>query len=189
MRPWKRLGIRTIHETRVLDLKEVSLQRPGHDEPVRFVLLRCPDWVNVIPITEDGRVILIRQYRSGTHEITLEIPGGMVDPGEAPAATAGRELTEETGWVAASVEEIGVVDPNPAIQDNRCHTFLAKGCRPVGETDFDPDEEIETLLVPLDKIPALIADGDISHALVVAAFYHLFVTRSREMQQQPSSLP
>lgn len=181
MRLWKRLGTRTIHETRVFNLEEISLQRPGRDEPVCYVQLRCSDWVNVIPITEDGRVILIRQYRSGTHEITLEIPGGMVDPGEAPAATAGRELTEETGWVAESVEELGVVDPNPAIQDNRCYTFLAKGCRPIGETDFDPNEEIETLLVPLDEIPALIADGDIRHALVVAAFYHLFVTRPKQV--------
>ena len=185
MRLWKRLGTRTKHETRVLDVQEIILERPGRDEPVRFVLLRCPDWVNVIPVTEDGRVILIRQYRSGTHEITLEIPGGMVDPGEAPAATAGRELTEETGWVAGSIEEIGVVNPNPAIQDNRCYTFLAKGCLPIGETDFDPNEEIETLLVPLDEIPALIADGDIRHGLVVAAFYHFFVTRSGKMQQQP----
>ena len=103
MKVWDRRGARILHETRIFTLEEVQLARPGREEPVRFVQLRCPDWVNVIPITEDGRVILIRQYRSGTHEITLEIPGGMVDPGEDPQTSATRELTEETGWVAASV--------------------------------------------------------------------------------------
>ncbi len=177
MNVWERLETRTIHETPILTLEEVQLARPGREEPVRFVQLRCPDWVNVIPLTEDGRVILIRQYRSGTHEVTLEIPGGMVDPGEDPVTSAGRELTEETGWVAGSVEKIGSVEPNPAFQDNRCHTYLAEGCRPVGETNFDPDEEIETVLVELVEIQRLIATGEIRHALVIAAFYHLLVTR------------
>jgi len=174
---WKRLGTGIIRETPIFTLEEVQLARPGREAPVRFVQLRCPDWVNVIPFTEDGRVILIRQYRSGTHEITLEIPGGMVDPGEDPLATAARELTEETGWVASSLEEIGSVNPNPAFQDNRCNTYLATDCRPVGETDFDPDEEIETVLFDLSEIPERIAAGEIRHALVIAAFYHLFVTR------------
>lgn len=174
---WERLETKTIHETAVLTLEEVALKRPGRETPVRFVQLRCPQWINVIPFTEDGRVILIRQYRSGTHEVTLEIPGGMVDPGEDPCVAAARELTEETGWVAETIEEIGAVDPNPAIQDNRCNTYLARGCRPVGRTDFDPDEEIETLLVDLAEVPRRIAAGEIRHALVVAAFYHLFVTR------------
>ena len=177
MEVWDRRGTKILHETRIFTLEEVQLARPGREEPVRFVQLRCPDWVNVIPITEDGRVILIRQYRSGTHEITLEIPGGMVDPGEDPQTSATRELTEETGWVAAAVEPIGVVTPNPAFQDNRCHTFLATGCRPSGETSFDPDEEIETVLATLEEIPQYIAAGEIRHALVVAAFYHLLVTR------------
>lgn len=177
MERWKRIGARTLHETPIFSLAEISLERPGRGAPVRFCQLRSPDWVNVIPFTEDGRVILIRQYRAGTHDITLEIPGGMVDPGESPDVSAGRELTEETGWVADELEEIGVVEPNPAFQDNRCHTFLATGCRSVGETDFDPDEEIETELVTLEEIPRLIASGAIRHALVIAAFYHLLVTR------------
>ena len=123
---WKRLETKTIHETPVLTLEEVALLRPGRDEPVRFVQLRCPQWVNVIPFTEDGQVILIRQYRAGTHEVTLEIPGGMIDAGEDPADAAARELAEETGYVAGSLEPLGVVQPNPAIQDNRCYTFLAR---------------------------------------------------------------
>ena len=178
MERWKRLGARTIHETGIFTLDEVRLARPGRAEHVDFALLRCPDWVNVIPMTGDGRVILIRQYRAGSHAVTLEIPGGMLDPGEDPATCAARELTEETGWVAGAVEELGAVEPNPAFQDNRCFTFLASGCCPVGETDFDPDEEIETVLTNLDEIPGLIAAGKIRHALVIAAFYPLFVTHA-----------
>jgi len=176
MEIWKRLDAKTIHETGIFTLDEVRLARPGRAEPVRFARLRCPDWVNVIPLTEDRGVILIRQYRAGRHAVTLEIPGGQVDSGEDPETCAARELTEETGWVAASLEELGAVEPNPAFQDNRCFTYLASGCRPVGETDFDADEEIETVIAELDEIPRLIAAGEIRHALVIAAFYHLFVS-------------
>jgi len=115
-------------------------------------------------------VLLIRQYRFGIEEFTLEIPGGMCDPGESPLKAAERELSEETGHRANSMAEIGWVHPNPAIQSNRCYTFLAKGLVPDGDPDPDPDEEIELVREPLLRIPELIAGGRITHALVVAAF-------------------
>jgi len=177
MKLWKRLGQRRLLRTRVFDVQELTLEHPGRAEPVDFYAISAGDWVNVIPLTGDGRVVLIRQYRAGTHEICLEIPGGMLDPGEEPAQAAARELAEETGFVAARLEPLGVVKPNPAIQDNRCFTFLALGCESRTTTDFDTDEHIETELVPLADIPAMIADGRIEHALVVAAFYHLLVTK------------
>jgi 8-oxo-dGTP pyrophosphatase MutT (NUDIX family) len=125
-------------------------------------------------VTPDGQVVLIRQFRHGVEEVTLEIPGGMVDEGEAdPSETARRELLEETGYEAAEMVPIGVVAPNPAFLDNRCYTFLARDVRQVSAPQFDGTEYIELELAPLETIPELIRGGRISHALVVAAFYHL----------------
>lgn len=138
-----------------------------------FYVVTAPDWINVIPVTEDDRVILVRQYRFGIEGSTLEIPGGMCDEGEPPADAARRELREETGYEAGELELLGSVHPNPAIQNNRCHSFLAPGVRRVGAPDPDTDEGIEVVEVPLSEIPGLIDGGKITHALVIAAFHYL----------------
>lgn len=124
----------------------------------------------MIPLTPDRRVLLIRQFRYGIDGFTVEIPGGMCDPGEAPMETARRELREETGYESAEWVELGWVYPNPAVQTNRCYTFLARDVRRVGEPKPDPSEAFEQLQVPLDEIPRMIGSGEINHALVVAAF-------------------
>ncbi len=173
---WKRRAARELLKTSIFRVDEVSLEHPDRGDLVPFFVIHSTDWVNVIPVTEDEEVVLIRQYRAGTDEIVLEIPGGMVDPGEDPAVAAARELAEETGYVASSVEALGVVQPNPAIQDNRCHTYLARGASLQVDQSFDTNEKIEVITVPLKDIPDMIRDGRIQHSLVVAAFYHLFVS-------------
>ena len=114
-----------------------------------------------------------------TGEVTLEIPGGMCDPGESPLEAARRELLEETGHEAQEMVELGWVHPNPAIQTNRCYTYLARDVRQVSEPAPDGNESFEQLSVPLSEIPQLIATRGITHALVVAAF-HLLTTNSGE---------
>jgi 8-oxo-dGTP pyrophosphatase MutT (NUDIX family) len=136
-------------------------------------VIEAPDWINVIPLTEDRRVLMVRQYRFGIEDFTLEIPGGMCDAGEAPEQAARRELREETGYEAGELVELGWVHPNPPIQNNRCYTFLAP--RPVKVAEPEPDlhERFEQVSVPLADVRRLIAERAISHALVLAAF-HLF---------------
>jgi 8-oxo-dGTP pyrophosphatase MutT (NUDIX family) len=105
----------------------------------------------------------------------LEIPGGLVDPGDDPVAAALRELREETGYTADLAGPLGYVHPNPAIQNNRCYTYLAHHCLPAGDPQQDEKEDISVVLIPLSDIPRMIRDGVITHALVIAAFYRYFM--------------
>jgi len=124
-------------------------------------------------LTPEQDVVLIRQFRFGTAELTLEIPGGLIDAGEAPAAAAARELLEETGYRAAHWTALGTIAPNPAFLRNRLFTFLAEGCTRVADPDPDPGEDIEVELHPLDRIDDMLAAGEITHALVAVAFQKL----------------
>ncbi len=168
---WKTLGTRRIAETPVFAVDVVSRRSPeGVDAD--FYVAAMPDWVNVVALTPDDELVLITQYRQGTDSITLEIPGGVVDEGESYLEAARRELREETGYEAAEWHEIGVVEPNPALQNNRCATLVALGARPTAETDFDEHEKIEITTVPMAEVSARVMSGEITHALVVAALYH-----------------
>jgi 8-oxo-dGTP pyrophosphatase MutT (NUDIX family) len=135
--------------------------------PRDIFVFRCPDWCNVVAETAEGELVLVWQYRYGTDAVSLEIPGGVIDPGEDPVTAAIRELREETGYEAESIELMSVVEPNPALQNNRCFTFLARGARLVGPTAFDDLEDLEVALVPRGDVPSLLDSGQITHALVV----------------------
>ena len=177
MRGWRRGPVTRLHECRIFDLTRVRFEA-GAEDPVRdFYVIESPDWVNIIPVTEDEQVVLVRQYRFGVGQPGLEVPGGMCDGNEPPLAAAIREMREETGYEAREVVPLGWVHPNPAVQNNRCHSFLARGARAVGSPTPDAEEEIEVELVPLTGIPDLIATGEITHSLVVAAF-HLMALRA-----------
>lgn len=137
--------------------------------PRDIFVFAVPDWCNVLAETPEGELVLVWQYRHGTDELSLEVPGGVIDPGEAPLDAARRELKEETGYEAESFELVSVVDPNPALQGNKCFTFLARGARPAGTTSFDDLEDLETVIVPRSELAGLIDDRVVTHALVVVA--------------------
>ena len=167
---WDKLDSTPQGEYYVFNVRQDRVRDPegdAHD----FYVIEADDWVNVIPVTDDGQVVCIRQFRHGTETVTLEVPGGVVDPGEDPAEAASRELLEETGYEAAEIVPLGAVDPNPALQNNQCYSYLAKGARRVTDQALDGTEDIDVELVDLDAIPQLITTGRITHALVVVAFY------------------
>jgi len=169
--PWRRLRTEPLGDFRIFRIRRDRIVSPRTQEEHDFYVLDGNDWVNVIPVTEEGNFLLIRQYRHGTATTTIEIPGGGIDArDESPLAAARRELLEETGYAAGSWSELGFVHPNPAIQSNRCFTFVARGCRRAGPPAFDPGEDIEIVETAPDEVRAMLRDGRITHSLVVAAF-------------------
>jgi 8-oxo-dGTP pyrophosphatase MutT (NUDIX family) len=178
VKPWQRVSSRIAHHFDVFDLLIEARVSPRTGATADTVVLECVDWVNVVALTPEEDVVLISQFRFGTQEVALEIPGGLIDPGEAPLEAARRELREETGYVAERWTPLGTVAPNPAIQRNRLHTYLAEACRLDGPQAQDPGEDIDVELVPLADVPRRIACGDIHHALVAVAFYKLELLRA-----------
>jgi ADP-ribose pyrophosphatase len=163
---WRRVREEPMSSYRVFDVSRVTLQDgAGRDRGDAFIM-RCRDWCNVLAITPNDEVVLIWQYRFGSDAMSLEIPGGVIDAGETPEHAALRELREETGYEAERVEPLVVVEPNPAMQDNRFHAFVARGARPTAVTKFDAMEELETVLLPLSRLEALLDGGQVTHSLV-----------------------
>jgi 8-oxo-dGTP pyrophosphatase MutT (NUDIX family) len=177
-KPWLRTASRILHDLRIFRLREDRYVSPRTQTEHGFFVLDTPDWVNVVALTPAGHVVLIRQFRFGRAAVTLEIPGGMVDPGESPLEAIARELREETGYVAERWTPLGAIDPNPAFLSNRCHTFLAEGCRLEHAPDLEGTEDITVEERPLDEVPRLLAEGAITHALVAIAFQKLDLYRS-----------
>ncbi len=172
LEPWPRLDSTVRASYEVFRVREDRCRSPRTGQVHSFYVIESNPWVNVIPLTPDGRIVCVEQYRHGIEAVTLEIPGGVVDAAdETPRQAARREMREETGYDSAGLVDLGVVAPNPAILNNRCYTFLAPDAHPVGGQHLDGTEEIAVTLVDAAEVPALIRSGRISHALVVAAFY------------------
>ena len=162
-------------ETRLFRQVMVLRKSPHTDREHDFTRLLCPDWVNVVAFTTDGELLLVEQFRHGIDASTLEVIGGVADPGEDPSTAGQRELLEETGFAPGTWMSLGSCLPNPAIQDNRCHFFLALECKPVAELDLDPSEELRVWAVPWPEAKALLKDGRIEHALVQVALLRMFL--------------
>jgi 8-oxo-dGTP pyrophosphatase MutT (NUDIX family) len=167
--PWKREGERVLASTRVLELKSVRYRNPSRGIERDFTVAHAPDWVNVVALTPDGRLVLVRQFRFGSGEFSLEVPGGVIEAGETPVAAGLRELSEETGYGGGAARLLGTVRPNPAIMDNRCHIVLVDGAVPSGPMHWDFDEEIEVSTAAVADALAWARSGRITHSLTVAA--------------------
>ena len=168
---WKKVSEQEPLDFHIFRLRQLEAADPRDGKPHPRVFLDCCDWVNVIPVTLSGQIVMIRQFRFGTWSLTLEIPGGMVDAGEDPAHAGARELEEETGYRAGTLVPLGWCHPNPAILNNRLHSFLALDCEQVHGGAPDEAEDIAVELYPRAQVNAFLRDGQITHSAVIAAFY------------------
>jgi ADP-ribose pyrophosphatase len=172
---WKKIEDTAVYDARIFTLRRATYLRDegGGGEPAArtYHYFDSCDWVNIIPITPEGRVVLIRQFRVGLDDFVIETPGGMVDPSDvSPLEAARRELREETGFDSERVVPLGRTHPNPATQDNSIWFFAALDVHSVGGQSLDPGEDIELEIVDLAEADRMIAEGRISHALVLNAF-------------------
>jgi 8-oxo-dGTP pyrophosphatase MutT (NUDIX family) len=126
-----------------------------------------------VAITPALELVLVWQHRFGTDALSLEVPGGVIETGEAPDRAARRELREETGYEPRTLEPLIRVHPNPPLQSNVCYSFLAEGAHPNGPPAFDANEECELSLVPLASLRELLTEGHVTHALSVVALQAL----------------
>ena len=163
-------------------MQGVQFRHPVRGTEREFVVIDAPDWVNVLALTPDHRLVMVNQFRYGTDAFSWEIPGGVIDRGEDPVTAGVRELREETGYVGTSARLLGSVNPNPAIMNNRCHLVLVEGAAPAGALEWDPDEEIEVATLPADEAYAWAQSGRITHSLVLNALL-LFAPVWAEMKR------
>jgi ADP-ribose pyrophosphatase len=166
---WLKLREEPHSTTRIFDVVRAIFRHPRREKEQDFFVINPPDWVNVVALTADGQLVLVRQFRYGINEFSVEIPGGVMDPGEDPVTAGLRELREESGYVGARARLLGSVHPNPAMQSNRCHLVLVEDARREAELEWDPDEEFEILTKSVDEVFALAATGGITHAMVLNA--------------------
>lgn len=168
---WERLGQTTLATTRVLDLLSVRYRHPVRGTEKDFIVVRPSDWCNVLALTPDGQLVLVRQFRFGIDGFSLEIPGGIMEAGENVVEAGLRELREETGFTGTRARLLGSVHPNPAIQSNRCHFVLVEDAVRSAAMEWDADEEIEVTTMPAGDVLALARAGGITHALVLNALF------------------
>lgn len=175
-RPWIETSRTSREDSRIFRQVIARRASPHTGREHDYFRLEGPDWVNVVaftPLAEGGELLVVQQFRHGIDEATFEIPGGGCDPGEAPLASARRELAEETGFVSETWIPLGHCTPNPATQCNRTHSFLALDCR--RESDLDPDftEELALFACGWKEWEGMLRRGEVHHALVLTAFLKL----------------
>ena len=171
LKPWESISEEPLFQYKVFNVLKARRRSPRTGKEVGLFILDTVDWVNVVAFTKEQELILVRQYRHGIQDFTLEIPGGVLDGDEDPAVAARRELREESGYAPGEVTRIGRAAPNPAFQTNHITTYLATGCELAGDLIQDHGEDLEVVLVPRAEVEAKVRTGEIDHALVLAGLY------------------
>jgi 8-oxo-dGTP pyrophosphatase MutT (NUDIX family) len=166
---WKRLGSETLLETPYFNLRSDRLRLPDGVVKDPYYVLERPDAAIVFPVTGDGEVVLVRQYRPPLERMELGLPAGLIEEGEVPQVAARRELAEETGYGGGGWEPLGALASSPSLKNNWAYLFLARGVEETAPPDPDEHESIEVVRVPLGEVSGLVRSGEIVSSSGVAA--------------------
>ena len=177
---WNVVEDKKVCETPIFSLHEIELIPEKIASTHPFYVLRAPEWINIIALTADDEIVLVEQYRAGINEVTLEIPGGMVDEGESPAEAARRELLEETGFSSESWTFLGKTSSNPAILSNFTHLYLAENCEKTAIQHTDGSEDIQFHTMPMADFLELVSQGIVHHSIVLAAVTQYLLKRGKQ---------
>lgn len=169
LKKWRQVESETLIQTPFLRMRSDRCELPDGRVMPKYFVIEFADWVSVVPVTPDRELILVRQYRHAAGDSFLELPGGTTDTRspEAPEEAAKRELLEETGYTPKRLVYLGHHFPNPALQTNKMHCYLALDCRKTADLNLDPFEDIDVELHPLDALPQLMRT-EIVHSLMLA---------------------
>ena len=174
---WPLSAEESVLTTPVFEVRRHWCRSPKDGRDKAFTVLNCPDWVQVLAVTPEDRVLLVRQFRQGTRQVSLELPGGVIEPGQTPEEAARRELREETGYAAETFRRLAAFRPNPAVQNNTAHAFVAEEARLTGPTEFDENEDLDLVLVPAAELRDLVLTGAVDHVIMAAAILFHFALR------------
>ena len=166
---WRKVKSEAGPELLLFNARYDFMENPRNHKIMKRIVLETRDWVNVVAITPEKKIVLVKQYRFGAGKITVEIPAGLIDQNESSRDSAIRELREETGYTTNNWQYLGYVEPNPAFLNNRCHHWLAMDVVKTTDTDLDDGEDIAVELYTYDELTDAIHIGEVNHVLALSA--------------------
>jgi len=172
---WELLSSTYVYKDRWFIARADSCRLPDGRVIEPYYVLEMPNWCNVVVVTEDEKIVFVKQYRHAITTTTIELPGGVIDKGETPEQAAIREVREETGFQVDEVEFMYKVAPNPATNSNTAYFFLGRNAKPVHALNFDPFEDIDVLIYSKEEVKQLLADNGMQHGVQIGALYEAFV--------------
>lgn len=172
---WKLLESKYVYRDRWLRARADKCELPDGRIMEPYYVIEVPDWTNMVIITKEQRIVLVRQYRHALGTTTLELPGGILEQGESPKESAIREMHEETGYVSDEVEFLMKISPNPALNNNTAYFFLAIDAEKLTDTKFDPFEDIVIETFSKDELKQLLEEGKLQHGVQQGAIYQAMI--------------